>query len=107
MTAHIQQIQQLDGLLALIDQCSPLDEAEYAHEHIQEARMYLLGEMPGEYQHALRLAKDTLRRMNKSATLERARQILANLSGDERPLFQPGGSNQTVSTVSGERLRKT
>lgn len=79
MVETSQDLDNLDELLAAIDQCSPADEAEFAHEHINEARTYLLGAMPVEFAVSLELARETLARMNDSEPQRKAQKLLASL----------------------------
>lgn len=80
MATNPQELQKIDELLVVIDRCSPQDEAEFAHEHIQEARTYLLGAMPTEFKCTLDLAGKTLARMNDTEARRNAQKILACLS---------------------------
>lgn len=66
----------IDKLLRTIEQCYPPEQAEYAYEHVEEARIYLLGAMPGELQWSLELARKTLEGMPKSASCRTARKML-------------------------------
>ena len=71
--------EKLDDLLSVIDHCSPPEEAEYAHQHIQEARTYLLGAMPMEFACVLELARCTLERMNDDQARRTAKKMLDGL----------------------------
>lgn len=80
MAANLPVLDKLGDLLAVIDRCSPADEAEFAHEHIQGARTYWLGAMPAEFKCNLELARETLARMAHTETCRMAQKILASLS---------------------------
>ena len=75
-----QSLHKLDEVLALVDHCSPAEEAELAHEHVQQARAYLLGAMPEEFSLNVELAKRTLARMEHTPDCGNAQKILAGLS---------------------------
>ena len=73
-------LNKLDQLLIAIGHCSPPDEVEFAQEHINEARTYLLGAMPGEFGMSLELARESLSRMDDTATRQEAQKLLATIS---------------------------
>ena len=77
--ATLPAIERLDALLVAIDRCGPADQAEFAHEHIQEARTYALGAMPQECEWNLQLARRTLAHMPASVESKRAQEMLAKL----------------------------
>ena len=79
MAVHLPAPERLDELITVIDHCSPPDQAEYAHEHIQEARTYLLGAMPTEFHCTLELARYTLGQMNDTEALQSAKKMLDGL----------------------------
>ncbi|MGD1092613.1 MAG: hypothetical protein ABSB35_11570 [Bryobacteraceae bacterium] len=74
----------LDRLLITIEHCSPPDEAEFAREHINEARTYLLGAMPTEFRVSLELARESLSRMNATKARQEAQKLLATISRMDR-----------------------
>lgn len=82
MAATLQDLHKLDELLAVIDRCSPADQAEFALEHIHEARTYLLGAMPNEFGLTLKLAREALARMDDTEPRRKAESIVASLSKD-------------------------
>ena len=82
MSITAQALQELDELLGLVDHCLPGGEAEYAHEHVWEARTYLLGAMPGEFRYSLELTEETLARMEDSEDRRHAQEIVASLLRD-------------------------
>jgi hypothetical protein len=77
--ATLPPVEKLDALLAVVDRCEPADEAEFAHEHIQEARTYALGAMPQECEWSLTLAQKTLAAMPDTEECARAKRMLADL----------------------------
>lgn len=77
--ATLPGIEELDALLAAVDRCEPADQAEFAHEHIQDARIYVLGAMPRECEWSLELAQRTLAGMPASPESRRARDMLAEV----------------------------
>lgn len=80
MPAAVSEVHKLDELLKVIGRCSPPEEAEAAHEHIQEARTYLLGGMPYEYEMSLEMARKSLKRMARTGPRREAEEMLAGLS---------------------------
>jgi len=86
MAATLQKLHKLDELLAVIDSCSPADEAELAHEHAQGARTYLLGAMPNEFRLNLELAQETVARMDDTEAPRKVQKILATLLQRKRSL---------------------
>lgn len=72
----------IDKLLRTIERCYPPEQAEYAYEHVEEARVYLLGAMPGELQWSLELARNTLERMPKGESCRTARKMLNDFRKD-------------------------
>ena len=79
-SANLQDVHKLDDLLAVIGDCSPADETEFAQEHLRGARTCMLGAMPIECELNLELASETLARMKDTAARRRAQKLLANLS---------------------------
>ena len=79
-SANLQDLHKLDDLLAVIGDCSPVDEAEFAQEHLHGARTYLLGAMPIECELNLELASETLARMKDMEARRKAQKLLASLS---------------------------
>jgi hypothetical protein len=77
--ATLPAVDKLDALLVAINRCEPAEEAEFAYEHIQEARTYVLGAMPRECEWTLELARRTMARMPASKALTRARKLLAEV----------------------------
>jgi hypothetical protein len=79
-TASLQELHQLHDLLAVIGDCSPADEAEFAQEHVRGARTCMLGAMPIEFELNLELASETLARMKDTEARRRAQKLLVSLS---------------------------
>lgn len=79
-SVKFQDLHKLDDLLAVIGDCSPADEAEFAQQHLHGARTYLLGAMPIECELNLELASETLARMKDSEARRKAQKLLASLS---------------------------
>ena len=79
-STKFQDLHKLDDLLAVIGDCSPADEAEFAQEHLHGARNYLLGAMPIELELNLELASETLARMKDTEARRKAQKLLASLS---------------------------
>lgn len=77
--ATLPPVENLDALLVAVDRCQPSDQAEFAHEHIQEARIYVLGAMPRECEWSLELARKTLASMPASEDRQKAQKMLENL----------------------------
>jgi hypothetical protein len=78
-SANLQDLRKLDDLLAVIGDCSPADETEFAREHLRSARTCILGAMPIECELNLELASETLARMKDTAARRRAQKLLASL----------------------------
>ncbi len=79
-SANLQGLHKLDDLLAVIGDCSPADETEFAQEHLRGARTCMLGAMPIECELNLELASETVARMKDTAARRRAQKLLASLS---------------------------
>ena len=63
MTATGSEIKKMDDILAMLERCSASEASNMAHEHIQEARTYLLGAMHSEYKMNLGLALEAVAQM--------------------------------------------
>lgn len=74
------RLQKLDELLAVLDHCSPPEEADYVREHVQGARTYLLGAMPNEFNESMDLARGGMNRLEDSESRRTAESILSELN---------------------------
>lgn len=74
------QINLLDELLSRLEQNPRSKESEIAHEHFQEARVYLLGAMYGEYALNLELGRRAVDAMPDQDTRSELNQILSRLT---------------------------
>jgi hypothetical protein len=82
MTPRAGELDQFDELLKTIEQCSPAREAEFASERIREARTYLRGGMPYEYEWALEVTRRALTRMKDTKRRRKAQEMLHDLPGN-------------------------
>lgn len=69
---------ELDDLIALFVR-SPEDQARLVLEHLQSARVYLLGSMPWEYEASLAAAKDSVVGLNDQTLRGRAAKDIEDL----------------------------
>ena len=74
------RLEQVDEILAVLEHCSPAEEADYVREHVQNARTYLLGAMPAEFNESIELARQAMHLLEDSESLRAAQKILSELS---------------------------
>jgi hypothetical protein len=76
-----EELARLDELIRDLD--APLGTPEgYMREHLTEARSYLLGSMPEEYQMTLELAKETLTEIKQPQLRSRIDDFLRHATSD-------------------------